>query len=446
MTCRSVMVSPRNDRTPPGSIDPAPHEGTSIVIMSSTIKKKLALGVVATTAVGATIALGLSGGSAANADPKQFDALVGFGSDTTQDVMNALSGFNLVNFDPVQTTEATGKTQLVSWDAFIPGIPVPTNCISTKPGAPPILRPNGSTNGRRILSRAFTGAPWGNVNCGLRDVSGMVDFARSSAPPAPGDTGTALTYLPFGRDALTFAYAHDEPGPFATVTQLDTAQLTSLHIAGPAIIDGTPVFACGIQLGSGTYQSWVTSIEVGVNDDVGTEICNNLGGTVNADGRLQESNGPDMRTKSELIKTISHPICDGEAGGDPVPCTNAQVIGGYSASQYIARSNGVAEPATGPGVFLGGIDALPVPVVGDAPDLTPNGAFYESPQYGRDVYNVVASVQINEASGSFDRRVKEMFVGPDSAVCQAPSTIATFGFLPLGPACGNTDVTGGFIS
>lgn len=407
-----------------------------------TNRQKLVRVAAALAAAGAALSASLVVGSSANADPKQFTALSGYGSDTTQDVMNALSGFvNGRNFTPVQTSAATGQVQLVSWDAF------PANqCIVAKTGAPTILRPNGSTNGRRILSRAFGGGNWpsGTGNpCGHRNVSGLVDFARSSAGPAGG--GTALTYIPFGRDALTWGYNKPSGSP---VTNLTPAQLTSLHLTGPQLIGGTVIIPCGIQTGSGTYQSWMQSIGISVSplgQDVGTNFCNTglaPGGLPDAGGRLQESNGPELTVKANALATTSDPICDGVAGGPAVSCANAQVIVGFSASQFIARSNNVAAPNPGPGVFLGAINGTD-PVNGTAPNLTPDAAFYSNATFGRDVYNVVAS-EVLEAPA--DARIVSMFVGPTSAVCQASATIQQFGFLALGANCGSTTLTGPFVS
>lgn len=402
-----------------------------------TSRKKLVRIAAALAAIGSAAGASMVVGSPANADPKQYTALVGYGSDTTQDVMNALAGFsNGRNFTPVQTTAGTGQLQLVSWDAF------PANeCITTKVGAPTILRPNGSTNGRRILSRAFGGGLWPTTAnaCGQRSASGIVDFARSSAGPA--GAGTALAYIPFGRDALTWAYNKPSGSP---VINLTPAQLTSLHLTGPQLISGTVIIPCGIQTGSGTYQSWMTAIGISVaplGQDVGTAFCNSLLNVPDAGGRLQESNGPELSLKAARLAVTSDPICDGVAGGAAVPCTNAQVIVGFSASQFIARSNNVASPNPGPGVFLGQINGTD-PVNGTAPNLTADPVFYANTTFGRDVYNVVANEALQPPA---DARLVEMFVGPTSAVCSASATIQQHGFLALGANCGSTTLTGPFV-
>lgn len=392
--------------------------------------------------LGAMAGASLVTSSPVNADPKQYSALTGYGSDTTQDVMNALSGFsNGRNFTPVQTSVGTGQIQLVSWDAF------PANeCIVTKVGAPTILRPNGSTNGRRILSRAYGGGTWptGTGNpCGHRNASGLVDFARSSA--GPSGAGTVLTYIPFGRDALTWAYNKPSGSP---VINLTPAQLNSLHLTGPQLISGTVIIPCGIQTGSGTYQSWMTAIGVSVSplgQDVGTTFCNTViapGGVPDVGGRLQENNGPELTIKANALATTSDPICDGVAGGAAVSCANAQVIAGFSASQFIARSNNVGSPNPGPGVALGQINGTD-PINGTAPNLTADPVFYANTTFGRDVYNVVASEVL---AAPADARIVSMFVGPTSAVCSATTTIQLHGYLSLGANCGSTTLTGPFVA
>jgi hypothetical protein len=128
----------------------------------------------------------------AHADPKQYNALVGVGSDTVQDVMNAFSGnTNNVNYVPLQSSSATSFRQVVSFDA-VPPAGTSGACISPKIGGGSFNRPNGSGAGRRALSRAIDGTGYGDASCGGPiDISGQVNFARSSAGPNAGDTGTA---------------------------------------------------------------------------------------------------------------------------------------------------------------------------------------------------------------------------------------------------------------
>jgi hypothetical protein len=366
----------------------------------------------------------------ANADPQQFNAAVGVGSDTIQDISNAFAGFEFgANYTPVQSTAASKYRQIVSFNATPPA-GVTDNCITPKLGAPSFTRPNGSSAGRRALSRAFDGsAGYGANDCGgVKDVSGLVDFARSSSSPASGDTGTDLTYIKFGRDGVSFAAFRASGGP--AVTSLTRAQLTSLFTTGPQVIGGVRIVPCGIQTGSGTYEFWnKVTTATPAQENTATTECNAYGGT----GRLQENDGQGLAAKGALA-----------AAGD-------QVIVGFSAAAFIAKSNGVSAPAAPPaGVEIGAVSDngsgvnLGSPVAGTAPNLAPNGGFYSDSIFGRNVYYVLPTSVIDSPFGNDD--LKSLFKGSTSAICQQTTTIGKFGFLTLGASCGDSTLKGSFIS
>jgi hypothetical protein len=409
-------------------------------------RNKLVRAGAAIAAAGATVILALAGTAPAQADPIQYtNPILGFGSDTTQDVINAFAGFSNGNrYVPLQSEASDGSLfQMVSWDAF------PANtCIGPKVGGPSILRPNGSSNGQRILSAAATGAAWpltSTTFCGgQQNVAGMVDFARSSSGPGSlANANGPLAWIPFGRDALAFGYLRPSGSP---VTSLTSAQLVSLHSSGPQLIGSVPVIACGIQTGSGTYNSWMTMLGLPTNGtgDPGTSTCNNAGNVPDLGGRLQENNGPELTLKGNVLSSMQHAICDGVAGGSPVPCTNAQLVVGFSASQFIARSNGVGspDPALGANGGLGAINGNAA-VSGTAPNLQPVAAAYNNATFGRDVYNVVTYESIDTANFTDLPHIVDMFVGAGSSVCQASATIQQHGYLTISN-CGATNVRGNF--
>ncbi len=377
-----------------------------------------------TTALG--LASVLAGGNAANADPKQFSAMVGTGSDTTQDVLNAYAGAgnNGALFTAVQSSAASGFRQVVSFDA------VGSDCITPKAPGATFLRPNGSTNGRRALSRAIDGGNWpaSTALCGgPKPVSGLVDFARSSA--GPSGTGTDLTYIPFGRDALSFAYYANGVTP---VTTLTSAQLNSLFTTGPQIIGGVEIVPCGIQTGSGTYQFWNTANGMtAAQEDAGTATCNNAasaaGLNTSLGGRSQENDAQGLKAR-----------------GDLAAFAGKQVIIGFSAANFISQSNGFAASQLAPGVDLGAIDALGVPYAGTAPNTTPNATFYASTTFGRDVYNVVPSFRL-AAPAAANADFKSMFVGAASAICSADTITQAFGFQATAN-CGDTTLKGPLVA
>lgn len=344
----------------------------------------------------------------ATADPKAATALVGVGSDTTQDVMNALAGFNNgINYTPVQSSVASGQKQITSWDAT----PVGT-CITPKTPGATFDRPNGSTNGRKALSRSMDGALWGTTACGAggKVITGLVDFARSSAGPA--SAGTDLTYIPFGRDAMSFAYSANGVAP---VTTLTSAQLNALYTVGPQTIDGVEIIPCLPQTGSGTYQFWLTAVGA---------TASQAGAATMACGQVQENDAAGLKAK-----------------GDGFP--GKQVVIGFSAANFISQSNGVAPSQLAAGVDLGSIDALGKPYTGTGSSLSPSATFYASTKYGRDVYNVVPTAKLG-GFATVNADFKSLFVGTGSAICSAAAqtTVNAFGFLSLGSACGSTTLTG----
>lgn len=376
---------------------------------TATIARRAAAATLATLAIGATF----SGVPHAGADPKFVTSLVTVGSDTTQDVLNALAGeANGTLYTPVRSSQASTFKQITSWDA------TGSECISPKAPGASFQRPNGSTNGRRALSRAMDGTNWGphaTLCGGPKPVSGLVDFARSSA--GPSGTGTALTYIPFGRDALSFAYYRSSGAPVVTLT---TAQLQSVFKIGPQTIGGVEIVGCGIQTGSGTYQFWNGALKMAATEEAtGTATCNSAG----TGQRLQENDPAGLKAK-----------------GDSAALANKQVIVAYSAAAFISQINGKAPNPAAPGVDLGAIDALGKPYAGTAPNATPNSTFYASSDFGRDVYNVVPTSKIGGlASSNLD--FKSLFVGTTSAICSAGTVINAFGFGTLSN-CGATTLTG----
>lgn len=380
------------------------------------VKAKLVRAALATAAAGASLAA-VTPAPSASADPKQFTAFHGVGSDTIQDVTNAFSGFSGTRAYTPLTSSAPGFVQLASWDA------TGSACITTKIGGPTFNRPNGSGQGAKALARALDGGGFGSAACGgPLDISGQIDYSRSSS--APSVAGTQLAYVPFARDGVSFAYYRKDGNP---VTTLSKAQLTAIFTNGATTINGVRIIPCGIQTQSGTFSFWNTAIGVlAATENTGTTECNNLLGT---GVRAQENDAAAL-------------IARGDAADTAVDGT--QVIIGFSAAAYTAKSNGATpDPAPPATVGMGAISDngngtnLGAPVSGTAPNVTANAAFYNDTVFGRSVYFVVPDSKINSPFGNTE--IKSMFRGPTSAVCQADTTVSTFGFVPLPDAsCGNT--------
>jgi ABC-type phosphate transport system substrate-binding protein len=358
-----------------------------------------------------------STGAPASADPPAFNNanFVGVGSDTTQDVVNCFGGNPAsANCTPL----AASNLQINSFDAT----PVGT-CVITKVGGPSWDRPNGSSAGRRALSRSIDGAVFGSGACGpAKAIGGQVQFARSSSGPAAGDTGTALAYVPFGRDGVSFAYYRTDGSPVVSLTR---AQLTTLFSTGATVIDGVRILPCGIQTSSGTHSFWLGAAGVTADQEAAaTAECNGLVG-----GRAQENDGVDLKARGDAADAANN---------------GTQVVIGFSAAAFISKSNGLATPIPPTGVGIGAISdpALGSPVTGTAPNLAPSATFFNNTTFGRNVYNVLPNSVINSAVGNGP--IKAMFRGPTSAVCSATATIQRYGFLPH-PNCGDTTTTRGSL-
>lgn len=388
-------------------------------------------------ALTAVLGSNLLAGSSANADPKQYTAFSGVGSDTIQDVMNAAAGFaGGVSYTALTTSSGTGFRQLNSFDATVPS-GVADTCITTKLNGPAFTRPNGSGAGIKALyaasglsSAGWTGSAIGALGtCATAvNIAGQVDFARSSSGPAAGDLGTDLTYVPFGRDGVSFAYYRAAGSP---VTDLTRAQLTSLFTTGPQVIGGVRIVPCGIQTSSGTYKFWNTVTTANATqENTATTECNTLL------GRAEENDGTGLKARGDAAAAVS-----GHSGD--------QVIIGFSAASFIAKSNLVA-PGTPPaGVGIGSISDngsavnLGSPITGTAPTLAPNASFYADSTFGRNVYNVLPT---SKATGLGNGDIKSMFVTASSALCSAGSLITKFGFLTIGANCGSTATKGSWIT
>lgn len=407
-------------------------------MLTSRTKKRLALSLAVTTTLGASLLAG-----SASADPKQFDAFVGVGSDTTQDVNNAFAGFTGgINYTPVNTGAATGFKQLISFDASVPA-GVSDTCITTKLGGSTFTRPNGSTGGRKALYAAsgLSAAGWtgvaiaGSPVCATAvDISGAVDYARSSAGPASGDIGTDLTYIPFGRDGMSFAYYRANGAPVTTLTR---AELTTLFTTGPTTIGGVRIVPCGIQTSSGTFAFWNTvTTATTAQENTATALCNGLG-QPGLGGRAQESDALGLKLRGDALAAIPAEV-------------NTQVVIGFSAGSFIAQGNSVA-PGTVPSSVNVGIGSisnngsgvnLGAPVAGASGSLTPVSTFFSDTVFGRNVYTVLPTTV---ATGPGNAAIKAMFVGPTAAVCGATATLNTFGFL-ANANCGSTALRGSWIT
>lgn len=140
--------------------------------------------------------------------------LVGVGSDTTQDVMNALSN-----------VPASGSRTIGSYDAVggatLPALKTAVTSSNEAADCSGIARPVGSGAGVSAL-KAERGLAATDAN-GVRRP--CIDFARSSSGPNPVTGSPTLTWIPFAGDQVTVATREDTLLP----ASFTTAQLTSIY-------------------------------------------------------------------------------------------------------------------------------------------------------------------------------------------------------------------------
>ncbi|MGY5013129.1 Ig-like domain repeat protein [Streptomyces sp. 900105755] len=344
----------------------------------------------------AVVAGGLALASPAYADPTPagtFRQLVGVGSDTTQDVMNALAGdtVNGTSYTSTAVKSSTGAG-LASYDA------IGSATIQTRSGGPSFTRPNGSGPGRTALSDSLTGDKFPNDGTAI---TGQVDFARSSGGPS-NLAGNALTYIPFARDAVGIAVRG------TGLDSLTNQQLFDIYKAGSThTVNGQTVHPVLPQLGSGTRKFFLNAIGL-KEDTVDTTLPT-----------VQENQANAALTED----------------GTLVP---------FSVGSWIAQNNGIApdysSTAVAAGAHLASVQlpgdtgGVTSPVTTVNGKLAPVSHYYENSTFGRDVYNVVPSRAIDPTSIFFDKDIYDVFVtsGDHEAAMASDSAeevIADFGFL-----------------
>ncbi|GAB7103216.1 hypothetical protein JCM4814A_15300 [Streptomyces phaeofaciens JCM 4814] len=343
----------------------------------------------------AVVAGGMALASPAYADPTPagtFRQLVGVGSDTTQDVLNALAGdtVNGTSYAGTAVKSAAGAG-LASYDA------IGSATVQTRSAGPSFTRPNGSGPGRTALSMSLTGDKFPTAT-GVA-IPGQVDFARSSGGPSV--SGSALTYIPFARDAVGVAVRG------SGLDSLTVAQLHDVYAAGSTHeVNGQTVHPVLPQSGSGTRKFFLGAIGLSESTvDTGLPT-------------VQENQANDALTQD----------------GTLVP---------FSVGSWIAQSNGIA-PNKSDTAFAAGAHLAAVRLPGDTGTtnpvttvngkLTPVAGYYENATFGRDVYNVVPSRAIDPTSIFFDKDLYDVFVSSgthEAALASetAEKVIADFGFL-----------------
>ncbi|PRY67492.1 hypothetical protein B0I08_10699 [Glaciihabitans tibetensis] len=295
-------------------------------------------------------AAGLALATPSYADPVSSSYVL-VGSDTLQDSGNALANGTNITGSSVQTT-ANGSF-IASYDAF------GSAAIQTKTAGVYFARPAGSGDGIKALSRSIDGGAFsvsGNATPAV-SITGQVDIARtSSGAGATANANGLLAYVPYGRDALSYAYVG------AGLGEITTAQLKSVYDCSLTSIGGVPVTPVLPQAASGTRKFFLSAIG---NPTLGSCV-------------VQSS----------------------FAENDGSVITNGQIIP-FSVASWVAQKNGAGQNRTGAaslGSPLNGIE----PFTGTGANLVPNATYYSNATFGRETYLVVEYARINAADARFD--------------------------------------------
>jgi hypothetical protein len=355
-------------------------------------------------AVCATVGVAFTGfalGSPAQAEPVSNDYAI-VGSDTLEDVLNGLvNGSNLTGSSV--RVYADGAT-MGSFDAT--GSPF----IVTKPNGVRFGRPNGSSDGVTALRRSITGAAYTSGTAGGPAsvvISGMVDIARSSSGPGTNANAAGLlAYVPFGRDAIAYAYdSRTAAGSDTTaISTLTKAQLKSIFectlgtVAAP--IGGTgglvvkPVIP---QSGSGTRKDFLKMIGV---DSTGN---GNLGSDSSCITVGQEHDGTSL--------------------------TGAGYLMPMSVSRWVAMNTGATFSRIGNAVIAGVADVSGAPVTGTGSSMVPNQTYYNDGTFGRDTYLVVEYARIDATAGNlaYDTKLAAVLNPTTSKSLTNTGTLASSG-------------------
>ncbi len=334
---------------------------------------------------------------------------VGVGSDTTQNVLNAIaSDYNAFGY----------KHNLYSYNA----VGNPAN-INAKGGCSAITRPNGS--GAGIAALKANARPSGDSS------DYCIDFARSSRAPQASD-GPGLAFVRFAQDAVTWSATTSSSKPTNAPTSLSNTELRAIYECNAAILGGGK-------------RGPVTWNEVGGTgtDAVVPVIPQSASGTRAFFLAAIGITGTAPAVLGSCVKGTDNSVEENEGTNAIFSGSNSDnIVFPYSVAVYLAQSqNGHDAGAQGNQVLrsaMSGTKAI-APTVGSAGNLTLN------PQLAtvgltRFVYNVVR----DDGSSTHVPAYLQKIFGNGSGhaygyVCTSTASkadITSFGFRLLGQACG----------
>lgn len=356
------------------------------------IKKPVVLG------VAASLALGIFGAVPAHAEPVTNSFAI-VGSDTLQDVINGLVNGTGISGAGVRSL-ASGKTA-GSYDA------TGSVLVQTKSAGVRFGRPNGSGDGVKALSRSIDGANYKSATVGspTLSITGQVDIARSSSGNTV-DAAGALKYIPFGRDALSYAHT----GSVAAFDNIDAATLKGLFECTITQVGGVTVVPVIPQAGSGTRKDFIGKI--GVTETSMLEVSEG--------GCVVVGQEHDTATLADLVT--------------PFPANGVTAM---SAAQWVAQNTGAGIDRRGATAKLGSPLVGVSPVTGTGTSMAPNPTYYANTTWGRDTYIVVENARVTVGDPKYDAALADLVstggakLGNTSSTLpsQAGSVKKKYGFL-----------------
>ncbi len=373
----------------------------------------------------------------AYADPATLysDNLVGFGSDTTQDVMQELS-------------TAIGADKLASFNSTYTS--PATNAVQVRPGGPStVVRAKGSGDGLKMLqvaegtltqSTSVGVLPSGTATANKANSVGQIDYSRSSSAPGTTQSNTGeYVYIPFARDVVGIAVDPSDPVSkipltFGSSTDSDeTASVNSIFRCKAryvyvkpngdfAGVGPTETLTAAATTAGGTIAHVITPLVPVFGSGTASFFLKAATGQTDAVSFPAVGSGFECIKRKKLDDTT--PIQEHD-GSSVAELTNS--IGIYSIGQWVAQTKSATTGVTDKtnGTSLVAVDGVAA-TTGVGAALAPNADPWVS-ALKRFVYNVVAYRKAADESS----KTHAMFVGTDSLVCTNTASISKMGFAPL---------------
>jgi hypothetical protein len=404
-------------------------------LKGTTLKNKLFAQVTVALSGAAVIAAGTA--MPVMADPvsvNKYAELVGLGSDTTMDVMDGIS-LALGNVSDSDT-----RLKLASYKALgSADVVVSADGIA-------IPRANGSSAGRDALRIAI-----GQINSGsvaiapdelgkartatsptTSQLAGKVHYARSSSGPSGAVTNGVVTYVPFAQDNLTYATAPLNitkiPSDIPVGTAANTSEVSLMNIYKGNITQVITDEATGDFLRLSAPLCTSPGLPLGCYELAAGEVANTIRAYVPQAGSGTRSFwNTTVGITDAGITAGTFPAKDVTPAGVTVQehdgtavASDPYALVGFSISQWVAQTNGVAPKRTA-GAILRSIGGLEPTVVTD-------GVYATAPTWSaikRSVYNIVPTALVNADEENAYTRA---FRGSNSLVCQSQAVILKFGY------------------